>query len=70
MPSKMHLIKIPVSSWMTEIVEDPHPDSLFEAPSWRNPPKPLPLTSSTPPPDDNPTRGICHLEVAKVDDKS
>jgi hypothetical protein len=52
---------------ISEIVEDPSPDSLFEAPSWRNPLEPVPLTSSTPPPDDNPTRYICHLEVAEVD---
>ena len=50
-----------------ETIKDPLPDSLSEAPSWRNPSKPMPLISSTPPPDDNPTRDICHLEVAKVD---
>jgi hypothetical protein len=35
--------------------EDPSLESLSEDPSWRNPPEPMPLTSSTPPPDDNPT---------------
>ena len=31
-----------------ETIEDPPPESLSEAPSWRNPPKLMPLTSSTP----------------------
>jgi hypothetical protein len=31
-----------------ETIEDPPPESLFEAPSWRNPPEPMPLTLSTP----------------------
>jgi hypothetical protein len=49
-------------------VEDPSPESLSEAPSWRNPPEPMmPLTSSTPPPDDNPIGDIFHAEVTEVD---
>jgi hypothetical protein len=50
-----------------EIVEDPPPESLFETPSWRNPPEPMPLTSSTPSPEDNPTWDMILLEVIKVD---
>ena len=50
-----------------EIVEDPPPKSLFEAPSWINPPEPMLFTSSTPPPNDNPTRDIFHAEVTEVD---
>ena len=50
-----------------ENVEDPLLESLFEAPSWRNPPEPMPLTSSTPPLDDNPTGDIFHSEVTEVD---
>jgi hypothetical protein len=50
-----------------ETVEDPPPESLYEAPSWRNPPEPMPLTSSTPPPDDNPTGDIFLSEVIEVD---
>jgi hypothetical protein len=50
-----------------KIVEDPPPESLSEDPSWRNPPEPMPLTSSTPPPDDNPTGNRFHSEVIKVD---
>jgi hypothetical protein len=46
-------------------VEDPPPESLFEAPSWRNRLEPMPLTSSTPPPNDNPTGDIFHLEVTE-----
>jgi hypothetical protein len=45
-----------------ETVEDPPPQSLLDAPLWRNPPEPMHLTSSTPPPDD-----IFHAEVTKVD---
>jgi hypothetical protein len=41
---------------IVEIVEDSLPVSLSEAPSWRNPQEPMPLTSSTPPPD-QPHRG-------------
>jgi hypothetical protein len=48
-------------------IEDPPPETLSEAPTWRNPPEPMPLTSSTPPPDDNPTRNKFHAEVAEVD---
>jgi uncharacterized coiled-coil protein SlyX len=48
-------------------VEDPPPETLSEAPAWRNPPEPMPLTSSTPPPDDNPTRNKFHAEVSEVD---
>jgi hypothetical protein len=51
---------------IVETVEDPPAESLFEAPSWRNPPEPMPLTSSTPPPDDNPTGDIFHVEVTVV----
>jgi hypothetical protein len=50
-----------------KIVEDPPPESLSEDPSWRNPPEPMPLTSSTPPPDDNPIGNRFHSEVTKVD---
>jgi hypothetical protein len=50
-----------------ETVEDPPPDPLSEAPLWRNPPKPMPITSSTPPPDDNLTGDIFHSKVSKVD---
>jgi hypothetical protein len=50
-----------------ETVEDPPPVSLSEAPSWRNLPEPMLLTSSTPPPDDNPTGDIIHSEVTEVD---
>jgi hypothetical protein len=50
-----------------ENIEDPPPECLFEAPSWTNPPEPMPLTSSTPPPNDNPTGDIFHAEVTKVD---
>ena len=50
-----------------ETIEDPPPESRFEAPSRRNPLEPMPLTSSTPPLDDNPTRDIFHLEVTEVD---
>jgi hypothetical protein len=42
-------------------VEDPPPLA------WRNPPEPMPLTSSTPPPDDNPIRNKFHSEVSEVD---
>jgi hypothetical protein len=49
-----------------ETVEDPPPESLSKAPSWRNPPEPMPLTSSTPPPDDNPTGDIFHAKVTEV----
>ncbi|XP_059428550.1 uncharacterized protein LOC132162320 [Corylus avellana] len=52
---------------IVETVEDAPPDTLTEAPSWINPPEPMPLTSSTPPPDDNPTRDIFHSEVTEVD---
>jgi hypothetical protein len=48
-------------------VEDPPPATLSETPAWRNPPEPMPLSSSTPPPDDNPTRNKFHAEVAEVD---
>jgi hypothetical protein len=48
-------------------VKDPPLETLFEAPGWRNPPEPMPLTSSTPPPDDNPTRNKFHAEVSVVD---
>jgi hypothetical protein len=48
-------------------VEDPLPETLSEAPAWRNPPEPMPLTSSTPPPDDNPTGNKFHSEVSEVD---
>jgi uncharacterized coiled-coil protein SlyX len=48
-------------------VEDPPPATLSETPAWRNPPEPMPLSSSTPPPDDNPTRNKFHVEVAEVD---
>jgi hypothetical protein len=48
-------------------VEDPPPETLSEAPAWRNPPEPMPLTSSTPPPDDNPTGNKFHSEVSEVD---
>ena len=50
-----------------ENVEDPPPESLSEAPSLRNPPEPMPLTSSTPPPNDNPIGDIFHSEVTEVD---
>jgi hypothetical protein len=50
-----------------ETIEYPPSDPLPEAPSWRNPLKPMPLTSSTPPPDDNPTEDIFHLKITKVD---
>jgi hypothetical protein len=50
-----------------ETTDDPLPESLSEAPSWRNSPEPMPLTSSTPPPDDNPTWDIFHTEVTEVD---
>jgi uncharacterized coiled-coil protein SlyX len=49
-----------------ETIEGPPPEFLSEAPSWRNPPEPMPLTSSTPPPDDNPTGNILHSEVTEV----
>jgi hypothetical protein len=49
-----------------ETIEDPPPDPLFEAPLRRNPPEPMPITSSTPPPDENLTRDIFHSEVSKV----
>jgi hypothetical protein len=47
----MHLIKIHVSYMdnIEETIEDPSPESLSEAPSWRNLSKPTPLTSSIPP---------------------
>jgi hypothetical protein len=48
-------------------IEDPPPESLSEAPSWKNPPEPMPISSSTPPPDDNPTGDIVHVKVIKVD---
>jgi uncharacterized coiled-coil protein SlyX len=48
-------------------VEDPPHATLSETPAWRNPPEPMPLSSSTPPPDDNPTRNKFHAEVAEVD---
>jgi hypothetical protein len=48
-------------------VEDPLLESISEDPSWRNPPEPMPLTSSTPPPDDNPTGNRFRSEVTKVD---
>jgi hypothetical protein len=48
-------------------VEDPPPESLSDAPSWRNRPEPMPFTSSAPPPDNNPTRDIIHSEVIEVD---
>jgi uncharacterized coiled-coil protein SlyX len=48
-------------------VEDPPPATLSETPAWRNPPEPMPLSSSTPPHDDNPTRNKFHAEVAEVD---
>jgi hypothetical protein len=48
-------------------VEDPLPETLSEAPAWRNPSEPMPLTSSTPPPDDNPTGNKFHSEVSEVD---
>jgi hypothetical protein len=50
-----------------EAVEDPPPNPLSKAPSWRNPLEPMPLTSSTPPPDNNSIGNIFHLEVTKVD---
>jgi hypothetical protein len=49
-----------------ETIEDPPPEFLSEAPSWRNPPELMPLTSSTPPPDDNPTGNIFHSEVTEI----
>jgi hypothetical protein len=50
-----------------ETIEAPPPESLSEAPSWRNPPEPMPLSSSTPPLDDNPTGDIVHTKVIEVD---
>ena len=49
-----------------ETVEDPPPDPLFEALLWRNPSEPMPITSSTPPPDGNLTWDIFHSDVSKV----
>jgi hypothetical protein len=39
---------------IADTVEDPLLDILIEAPSWWNTSEPMPLTSSTPPLDDNP----------------
>ena len=50
-----------------ETYEDPPPKSLSEAPSQRNPPEAIPLTSSTPLPNDNPTWDIFRLKVIEVD---
>jgi hypothetical protein len=49
-----------------ETVEDPLLESLSGAPSWRIPPEPMPLTSSSPTPDDNATGDIFHSEVTEV----
>jgi hypothetical protein len=43
------------------------PETLSEAPAWRNPLELMPLTSSTPLPDDNPTGNKFHSEVSEVD---
>jgi hypothetical protein len=50
-----------------EVVEDPPPNPLSEAPKWRNPSKPMPLTSSTPAPNNNPIWDIFHSKVIEVD---
>jgi hypothetical protein len=49
-----------------ETVEDPPHVSLSETLSLRNPPEPMPFTSSTPPPNDNPIGDIFHVEVTEV----
>jgi hypothetical protein len=50
-----------------ETIEDLSPESLSEAPSWRKPLEPIPLTLSTPPPNDNPIGDIFYPEVTEVD---